>query len=149
MVEIILAQADAEALMGMEKVKVDDKRWEYPEVGGHISIPLTSRNKRENFSLDIRRGRIDLLKGTHQNRAYQVVILLRLDFGGPPHRNPDGQEIPSPHMHFYREGFGDKWAAPAPLDKFTDISDIWLTLGTFMKLCNITDPPNIERGLFV
>ena len=69
---------------------------------------------REEFLLDIRRARIDLAKGTYQNRGREVVILARLDFGGAPHRNPDGEEIGSPHIHLYREGFGDKWAFPIP-----------------------------------
>ncbi|KJU85379.1 prophage protein [Candidatus Magnetobacterium bavaricum] len=40
------------------------------------------------------------------------IILLRLCFGGHPHRNPDDTEISSPHLHRYREGYADKWAYP-------------------------------------
>ncbi|MDD5686247.1 MAG: hypothetical protein PHE88_00240 [Elusimicrobia bacterium] len=148
MPEINLPQTEANTLIAMEKVKVNDVSWEYPGYGGQIRVPITSVNKRENFMLDISRGRIDLLKGSYQNRAQQVVILVRLDFGGQPHRNPDGQEIASPHLHYYREGFGDKWAVPLPIDRFPNISDLWQTLSDFMILCNIIEPPNIERGLF-
>lgn len=31
--------------------------------------------------MDIRRGKIDLLKATNQNRARQTVVLVRLDLG--------------------------------------------------------------------
>ncbi len=148
MPEINLTQSEADALIVMEKVKTDDQSWGYPSFGGRISIPLASRNKRENFLLDVGIGRIDLLKGTYQNRALQMVVLVRLDFGGQPHRNPDGQEIPSPHLHIYREGYGDKWAAPIPAQCFTNIQDLWQTLQDFMKYCNIVEPPNIQRGLF-
>lgn len=148
MPDINLSQSEADALIAMEKVKADNQRWDYPALGGRISIPLVSKNKRENFILDIRRGEIDLLKGTYQNRARQVIILVRLDFGGQPHRNPDGEEIPSPHFHVYHEGYGDKWAVSVPSNKFSDMSDLWQTLQDFMKYCNITDTPNIERGLF-
>ena len=99
--------------------------------------------------LDVRRGRIDLAKVTHQNRARQVVILARLDLGGPPHRNPDGAEIPCPHLHIYREGFGDKWASILPSERFPDPSDLWRTLQDFIQFCNITDENVVERGLFV
>jgi hypothetical protein len=75
--------------------------------------------------------------------------LMRLDFGGAPHRNPNDEEIPSPHLHVYREGFGDRWAFPAPVDKFGHISDLWVSLEDFMRYCNITQPPFIERGLFI
>lgn len=148
MPEINLTQSEADALINMEKVRVDDQNCDYPGLGGRITIPLTSRNKRENFLLDVSRGKIDLLKGTYQDRALQMVVLIRLDFGVQPHRNPDGQEIPSPHLHVYREGYGDKWAAPIPAQDFTNIQDLWQTLQDFMKYCNIVEPPNIQRGLF-
>lgn len=148
MPEINLQQAEADLLIAMEKIRLDGEAFEYPGLGGQIIVPLISRNKREAFSLDITRSRIDLLKGTYQNRARQIIILVRLDFGGRPHRNPDGQEIPSPHLHLYREGFGDKWAIAPPADKFANISDLWGTLGDFMRFCNITEPPQINRGLF-
>jgi hypothetical protein len=104
--DIYLTQAEAEALIAMEKHRFDDARWDYPGLGGSINIPLVSSDKREDFLLDISRGKIDLLKGTYQNRSRQIVVLVRLDFGGRPHRNPDDEEIPSPHLHIYREGYG-------------------------------------------
>lgn len=147
MSEINLTQAEADALFALEKHRVDDTQWYFPTVGCAIQVPLLSSNRRESFILDLSRSRIDLLKGTYQNRARQVVALVRLDFGGAPHRNPDGQEIPSPHLHVYREGFGDKWALSLP-QQFTNPSDRWLTLEEFMRYCNITQPPNIQRELF-
>lgn len=148
MVDINLMQAEADALIAMEKHRFDDTHWDYPGLGGAVIIPLVSVNKRENFLLDVSRSRIDLLKGTYQNRARQTVILVRLDFGGQPHRNPDDAEIPSPHLHIYREGYGDKWAMPVPIDRFDNVADRWQALEDFMRFCNITEPPIIERGLF-
>jgi hypothetical protein len=111
-------------------------------------VPLTSVDRRENFLLDVTRFQIKLTKATYQNRARVVIILYRLDIDGAPHRNPDGQEIPCPHLHVYREGFGDKWAVPAPVDRFPEVSDLFLTLDAFMQHCNITELPVIEKGLF-
>lgn len=148
MAEINLMQAEADALVAMEKHRADDQRWDFPSLGGSIIIPLVSANKKEQFLLDVRRGRIDLAKGTYQNRARQVVILLRLDFGGAPHRNPNDEEIGSPHLHIYREGWGDKWAVPAPPEWFSSPGDHWRLLEVFMKHCNITQPPIIDKGLF-
>jgi hypothetical protein len=127
---------------------VDATPWDYPDFGGAISIPLVSADRREQFLLDVRRGRIDLTKGTYQNRGRQVVVLVRLDFGGAPHRNPDGEEVPPPHLHLYRERFGDKWAVAVPGDRFASIGDPWRTLEDFMRFCNIVEPPIIRRGLF-
>ena len=148
MADINLTQAEADVLITMEKHRFDDTRWDYPGLGGLISIPLVSTDKRETFLLDVSRGRIDLVKGTYQNRSRQVIVLVRLDFGGQPHRNPDGQEIPSPHLHIYREGYGDKWAVPVPANRFPNLSNLWQLLQDFMRFCNITVPPFINRGLF-
>jgi hypothetical protein len=148
MPEINLTQAEADTLIAMEKHRMDDNRWGFPGPGESIHIPLISANGKENFHLDISRGRIDLLKGTYQNRSRQVVILARLDFGGPPHRNPDNVEIVCPHIHIYKEGYGDKWAFPLPNDKFNKIEDQWELLKEFMQFCNIIKAPKIDRGLF-
>lgn len=148
MSEASIAQAEADALIAMPKVKVNDDSWSLPITGGGIVIPLVSSNKRENFCLDISRGRVDLLKGKYQNRARQNIILVRLDYGSKPHRNPDDQEISCPHLHIYREEFGDKWATPVPAGNFSNPSDRWKMLQDFMKFCNIVEPPRIEKGLF-
>jgi hypothetical protein len=109
---------------------------------------LQSPDAREEFLLDISRARIDLVRAKFQNRARKVIVLLRLDLGGAPHRNPDDEEIPCPHLHIYREGYGDKWAISLPGADFQDPDDLWVTLQDFMQYCNITQPPHFERGLF-
>ena len=148
MAELNLNQAEAEALIALPKHRVDGTEWDYPDLGGAVSIPLVSADGREQFVLDLRRGRIDLAKGTYQNRGRQVVVLVRLDFGGAPHRHPDGAEISPPHLHLYRAGFGDKWAVPAWQSDFGDLASPWQTLEDFMRYCNIVRPPSIRRGLF-
>ena len=147
MSSINLPQSLADDLLTMAKRKVDDTEWRFPYTGGKSIIPLTSSDGRENFSLDLYRGRINLTKNTFQNRARRSVILARLDVAGPPHRNPDGQEIPAPHLHLYREGYGDKWAVPVPSSCFADLSNTEQTLRDFMRFINVTDPPNIRREL--
>lgn len=148
MADINLTQAEADALIAMEKHRVNDDRNDFPMGGESLVLPLQSPDKREHFFLDLSRGRIDLAKVKFQNRARQVVVLVRLDLGGAPHRNPDGEEVSSPHLHVYREGYGDKWAISVPSDRFPRTSDLWGTLEDFMQFCNITRAPNIERGLF-
>jgi hypothetical protein len=144
-----LLQAEANALIALAKVKINDEPYDYPGTGGSLVVPLTSQDKREEFLLNIYRGRIDLLKGTYQKRGRQVIVLVRIDFGGAPHRNPDGMEMPCPHLHLYREGFGDKWAEPLPVNKFPNIGDLWKTLEDFMQFCNVIDRPTIVKGLFI
>jgi len=143
-----LTQAEADALLAMEKRAVTDVPVRYPGAGERVNIALLSIDRREEFLLDLYRGRIDLAKGTYQNRARHVIILARLDFGGQPHTNPDGERIGSPHLHVYREGFADKWAYPLPDDRFSEPGDWWKLLEDFMTYCNIVEPPNIPKPLF-
>lgn len=142
-----LTQAEADALIALEKHRIDEQDWDFPMGGESISVPLQSADRREQFVLDMSRGRIDLRKVKMQNRGRQVVVLVRLDLGGPPHRNPDGVEIGTPHIHVYREGYGDKWAFPLPA-AFGAVADLWTTLDDFLRYCNVTRPPLIRRGLF-
>lgn len=144
----VLTQAEADALLAMAKRRADEQEYMYPQGGGSLTVPLVSQDGQEQFLLDIIRGRIDLQKVTYQNRARHVVPLARLDLNGPPHRNPDGEEIACPHIHIYREGFLDKWAKPVPAQKFKNLDNLWATLQDFMRFCNVVEPPRIDRGLF-
>jgi hypothetical protein len=148
MAEIHVSQEEADALLAMEKRREQDRVWRYPELGGKLTIPLVSVDGREHFHLDISRQSIEVKRDKLQNRARQVVVLVRIDTGGTPHRNPDDSEVPCPHIHLYREGFGDRWAFTVPTDRFGSPEDAWQTLRDFMAFCNITDPPAITRGLF-
>ncbi len=146
MTDVELTQAEADALIAMRKICPEERTWDMPGPGGKVCIPLTSEDRREQFTLDISRGRIDLRKGTYQNRARKVFVLVRVDFGGQPHRNPDGVEIACPHIHLYREHYADKWAFELPTDVFSDASDLLLTLDDFLRYCNI-EPPQITGKL--
>ena len=148
MADIVLTQAEADALIAMDKFRTDDTPWNYPRAGEQLSVPLTSSDRRETFALDITRSRIKLTKSTHQNRARHAIVLLRLDLDGPPHRNPDGTEIPCPHLHVYREGYGDKWAAPAPAHLQLSGDNAFAICVAFMLHCNIVDAPLFDVRLF-
>jgi hypothetical protein len=132
----------------MEKYRANDQSLPLPDMGGKVSAALNSPDGSEAFFLDIWRGRANLMKGKLQNRARNTIILARIDFGGAPHRNPDGEEIPCPHLHLYREGYSDRWAYPAPGESFTNLDDHWQVLQDFMRYCNVTKPPFFVRGLF-
>lgn len=141
-----LAQTDAEALFRMDKVRANDDEVTFPDLGGRVEVPLFSADRRESFSLDINRKCISLLTG-YQTRARQTVVLARLDFAAP-HRNPDGEEVGVPHLHLYREGYGDKWATEVPVGMLSNPNDAWVVLHDFMIYCRIVDAPRFTRGLF-
>jgi hypothetical protein len=148
MPEVDLTQAEADALIAAEKHCLATKiMWEFPMFGGKILIPLMSPVNSEDYLLDLNRSQVNLAKISYQNRVRRMIILVRLDLGGSPHRNPDGSDIECPHIHVYREGFADKWAFPLP-NTFTDPSDLFRSLEDFMVYCNITIPPQFKKGLF-
>lgn len=141
-----LTQAEADALLRMDKVPTSQAAHQFPDLGGRIEVLLASRDQRESFSLDINRKRIALTTG-YQTRGRKVVVLARLDFAAP-HRNPDGTEVGVPHLHLYREGYGDKWAVEVPPGMLSQPDDAWQSLHDFMAYCGVVESPNIVRGLF-
>jgi hypothetical protein len=149
MADTDLSQNEANALLALEKVRENDTIHLFPVGGSGLIVPLIAVDRSENFLLDLSRGRINLLKAKYQTRARQVVVLARLDLNGAPHRNPDDVEVPCPHLHLYRAGYGHKWAVPAPTNDFPHLGDLWATLFDFMAFCNITRPPHFEKGLLV
>ncbi len=149
MISLDLNQQEADELFKMQKHVDGDNSFSFPVLqGGRLEIKLNSSDKKEKFLLDINRGRIDLRKITYQNRARKVTILIRLDLSGPPHQNPDGEIIPCPHIHYYKEGYGSKWAVPVPTSVFDNLDDIFITLDQFMDHCSIMTKPNIPLSLF-
>lgn len=146
--QVMLSQSEADLLLRMEKQRESNRRWEYPNSGGHLRIPLISVDGKESFLLDAGRGRLNLQKRKLQHRARQVIVLARLDYGGAPHRNPDGEEVGSTHLHLYREGYEDKWAFPIDPGVFTEIGNTMKTLDEFMRFCHIIVAPIIDVDLY-
>ena len=131
-----LSQTEADTLLAMRKRPVTDEDVAYPSLGGKISVELVSLDGRENFTLDIGRSYVKLTRATFQTRARSTIILARLDLDGAPHTNPDGTELACPHLHLYREGFGE-WAYPVSPHVFTGSEDRRRTLHQFLTYCAI------------
>lgn len=58
------------------------------------------------------------------------------------------REFGVPHLHLYREGYGDKWAVEVPDGILSNPADAWQVLHDFMRYCGVVEQPNIVRGLF-
>lgn len=158
----MLTQSEADALFAMPKKPKANDSTLFPNAGGKLLAEFVSLDGREVFLFNINRASIAVYKCTYQKRARQVEILRRLDIDGSPHPNPavepvplgflapyNGVEIPCPHVHIYVEGFADKWAIPAPTDLIDPNADLYKMMGSFLTYCNVTEIPNIERGLFI
>lgn len=157
-----ITQQDADFFFGMEKYPEEDIEFQFPNSGGKLILPFVSADKRESFLFDIYRGSIKITKVVYQNRVRKAYILRRLDFDGAPHPNPDvetvplpllepynGKEIPSPHLHVYVEGFGEKWAVPANLLLSLEGKDIYEIMEVFFRYCNVKQLPKITKTLLI
>jgi len=158
----MLTQSEADALFTMPKKPKSSDPLTFPYTGGKLLVEFVSLDGREVFLFNITRASIEVLKCTYQKRARQVEILRRLDIGGSPHTNPEvenvpldflapynGLEIQCPHLHIYVEGFAAKWAIPAPAEMLNSNNDLYTVMESFLRYCNVTEMPNIERGLFL
>lgn len=139
---LLLSQSEIDYLIDVLKKFIERDYLSFPSAGEGKTLKITSLNEREEFLIDInRKGNIDLKRCTLQKRYRKEYQLLRLDISGPPHTNPDGNEIPCPHLHIYKEGYGTAWAYPLPEDVFTNLDDFILTFTNFLEYCKVI---NIE-----
>lgn len=143
-----LSQQEANSLIDLPKVYTANDRLTFPSRGDKLVFEVTSEDEHESFMIDVNRANIALSKVANQLRTRTTIQLVRLDLGGPPHRNPDGVEIPCPHLHVYREGYGIKWAIPAPKSAFPNLADIYQAFDAFMSYCNVIAKPTLDNSLF-
>jgi len=143
----VLPQARADELMQCRKRLVDDDPVDLPLQGRGLERELISTDGRDRFWLNVYRGRIALHKCTYQER-HEATVLVRLDVGGRPHTNPDGEAITGPHLHEYREGWETRWAKPAPVTHFAMLTDLEAALRDFLRYCNVENIPPTQRRLF-
>lgn len=157
-----ITQKDADLFFEMEKFPEEDKIYQFPSSGEKLMLPFISADKREKFSFDISRGMIKITKVSYQSRVRKAYILRRLDYDAASHLNPEvelvpfpflepynGKEIPSPHIHLYIEGFGDKWAVPADILMNIQGKDIYEIMIEFLKYCHVKQLPIITKPLLV
>lgn len=140
----MITNKDFSRLLNLDKFFDDISIINLPSYGGKITRLLKDSSKKENFILNIDRGKINLSKIKYQTR-YTITndIMLRLDISGPRHQNPDGIFVGHPHIHIYKEGYGDKWAHPLNPDIFKDISNLGNLLSDFLNYFNVKNIPQI------
>ena len=137
-------QAEADALIVARKWVVNAAQIVLPARGDHIGFELGSPDADETFMLDIRRAHGSVEKGTIQLRVRTSVVLVRLDYNGPRHKNPDSNWVSGTHLHVYREGFADRWADPPLREHFRDTNIVATMLTDFLTYCRIQIAPSTE-----
>lgn len=143
----MLDQNTADSLIAEPKIFKDMNSIHLGTNGTKLSKELYGKNSQETFILDITRGKINISKATYQNRYKKLnIILARIDTSGPRHQNPDGKFINGPHLHIYRENYGDKWAYELDSSIFTNTSDIGILLKDFLEYINAETIPQISSS---
>lgn len=136
----MLSQAEIDDLLSMLKRIKGKGTITFPASGTRETIDLVSAKGREKFIVDInRKGRISITKCTFQQRYKKDIILLRLDLDGAPHTNPDGEVLPTPHLHISKEGYDDRWAYRVDQAIFGNTTDLMQTLIDFLNYCKVAD----------
>lgn len=152
----ILPQPRADAFLTARKIKATETNFHLTSsILKPVSIPLIAPAiAGEAFSLDVTQKRIVLKLKCQLRSATHSVILARLDFASP-HRNPDGTTIGVPHLHVYRESYGDRLAYEVPPGMLKNPDDPLQVLLDFLATYNIERngivdlPDAANRPLFV
>ena len=134
----ILPQPRADAFLTARKIKATETNFHLtPTILKPVSIPLIAPAiAGEAFSLDVTQKRIVLKLKCQLRSTTHSVILARLDFASP-HRNPDGTTVGVPHLHVYRESFGDRFAYEVPPGMLKNPDDPLQVLLDFLATYNI------------
>ena len=118
----------------------------FPDCGGKAKFDVVGNTKKDVFSIDIYRGKINPHK-------YDIgalikkngIMLLQLHINPTNvHTNPDGQKIIGNHWHIYTEEHGRAFAFPAEniqSDEFVEN-----TIAFLVKF-NVIEKPNISLQL--
>jgi hypothetical protein len=106
---MIPSQTDVEAVLSRGAVIKSEFRWH--RVG-------RTNWKAEAWLEETYEGARVKLVGTYNSRTHNLSYTLvwagcrirSLDIGGPPHPNPDGALLPTPHKHRWTDKHRDRWA---------------------------------------
>lgn len=140
----MLTQSEADSLItSLKTLLLKKKIINFPNPGESLLLECKDGNNNK-YLIDVTRGRRKPTKGTFQTRYNKSTILLRVDIDGPPHDNPDGQEVECPHIHIYTEGFDDKWAYPLDQKLKTNPDDLIEVLIDFFTYNNISNRHEIH-----
>lgn len=160
-----LSTEESFSLLDLRKIPVTTAAIQFPSSGQKIEIELKNDSGRIKFQADINRTSFVSNKETFQLRHKNIYTLRRLDFNGN-HKNPPG---PAPleifegyedytfskedHVHFYIDGYGEKWALPLTIVSDIPIAagdDIYDKMLKFFDYCNVEDfETKMQRNLLL
>lgn len=143
-----ISQLEFEFLMGLNKKFATGQELEIGPAPMKWTREINSLDSHDTFLIDYNRGRIQLLKFTVNKRYRQTICLIRLDSVGR-HTNPDGKVFDGPHIHFYRDGYDDKFAFPIEDAGIKDPTNVENSIKEFLEFCNIRNIPPIQKSTYL
>ena len=114
----------------------------FPDRGGKIKFDVIGDTKKDVFTIDIYRGKINPYKydmGALIKKNGTMLLQLHISPSNV-HTNPDGQKIVGNHWHVYTEEYGRAFAFPAEdisADEFVDNTI------SFLTKFNVVEQPNV------
>lgn len=114
----------------------------FPDCGGKAKFDVVGTTKKDVFSIDIYRGKINPYKydiGALIKKNGTMLLQLHINPTNV-HTNPNGQKIIGNHWHIYTEEYGRAFAFPAEniqSDEFVEN-----TIAFLVKF-NVIEKPNI------
>lgn len=140
-----LTDAEAKLLIELEKIATD-KRVDIPSNSQKVHLNLSSAKEKDDniMRIYIKRGKRNINKCSFNVVYNKSITLLRLDIEpGRIHQNPDGKDVPNPHLHIYREGYDDRYAEPLP-ECFADTANLAKTLYDLLGYSNVINRDKVE-----
>ena len=149
-----LTQAEADSLLKMSKEFMDADTLEFTQTQPmSYDRLLQSLDRREQFLLNVERGRRKRIRLKYQTRARKIIVLARIELNGPAHWNPPespyrpSERLEGTHVHLYREKFEDRIAftiEDVPGLVIRDVNNGVLCLEDFLRFCGLNKWPNIQ-----
>ncbi|MDD6598784.1 hypothetical protein [Anaerovibrio sp.] len=143
-----ITQEEADTLRTIEKYLANPQNIKIPKMRETRIYPAYHKcynKRRDDLDVSAYRGGIDENKVSYRLIYKKSVLLIRIDTNDKTaHINPDKSFIPpmTPHIHVYREGYGDKFAYPLPAEfssKGADIEKLFIEFLQYSNFININE----------
>lgn len=146
----VLSQAEADTLQTIEKALTNPKQVHLPPPNGtkiHAVYYLRDNHRKDDMKLSTYHAQKNQKKVSYRILYNSSILLVRVDTqDATPHINPDKKIIIppyQPHIHIYREWYGDKFAYPLP-NEFKDTDDIVQLFMDFLSYSNIINIDEVQ-----
>lgn len=145
----MLTQSEFDQLVHIEKIFKENSSLTLGPAPIKWTRDIISSDRKETFLLDFIRGSLEIKKYTYNKRYRQSIVLLRICSTGR-HSNPQilgGECFNGPHVHVYKEGYGDKVAYSINTIGINDGFTMDGALKALLDYFNVIAQPSIQTTI--